>query len=88
MLAYRHHLDVMRKKLSGCKTLLKRSAGSNWSAGAEILRIAALSLVVTGCLHPTTHRKLAYSCRPAWLRCLGATLSLANGGTQDSDHAT
>ena len=44
-LAFRHHLEALRKKLSTQVALLRRLAGSGWGAGAKTLRISALSLV-------------------------------------------
>ena len=44
-LAYRHHLEALRKKLSTCVSLLRRLAGLGWGAGAKTLRTAALSLI-------------------------------------------
>ena len=43
-LTFRHHLVVLRKKLSLRVTLLRRLVGSGWGAGAKTLRIATLSL--------------------------------------------
>ena len=58
LLTFRHHLVVLRKKLSPRVTLLRRLVGSGWGAGAKTLRIAALSLV---------HSAAEY-CAPVWCR--------------------
>jgi len=47
-LAYRRHLESLRKKLTSRVALLRRLAGSGWGARATTLRIATLALV-----HPT-----------------------------------
>ena len=44
-LAFRHHLEALRKKLSFRVVLLRRIAGSGWDAGAKTLRVSTLSLV-------------------------------------------
>ena len=44
-LAYRHHLEASRKKLSTRVLLLRRLAGSGWGDGAKTLRTVALSLI-------------------------------------------
>ena len=44
-LTFRHHLVVLRKKLSSRVTLLKRLVSLEWGAGTKTLRIATLSLV-------------------------------------------
>ena len=45
LLTFRHHLEAVCKQLSTRVALSKRLAGSEWGAGAKILRISALSLV-------------------------------------------
>ena len=57
-LTFRHHLVVLRKKLSSRVTLLRRLMGSGWGAGAKTLRIATLSLVYS----------TAEYCAPVWCR--------------------
>ena len=52
---YRHHLEVLCKKLSMRISLLRRLSGSVWGAGAKTLRTAASSLIST-----------AKYCAPAW----------------------
>ena len=44
-LTHRHHLEVLRKKISTRVSLLRRFAGSGWGAGAKTLRTAALFLI-------------------------------------------
>ena len=56
--AFRHHLMVLRKKLSSRVTPLRRLVGSGWGAGAKTLRIATLSLVYSA----------AKYCSPVWCR--------------------
>ena len=58
LLTFRHHLVVLRKKLSSHVTLLRRLVGSGWGAGAKTLRIATLSLVYS----------TAEYCAPVWCR--------------------
>ena len=57
-LTYRHHLEVLRKKLSTRVSLLRRPADSEWGARAKTLRTAALSLIYS----------TAEYCAPAWCR--------------------
>ena len=57
-LTFRHHLVVLRKKLSTRVALLRRLVGSRWGAGAKTLRIATLSLVYS----------TAEYCAPVWCR--------------------
>ena len=57
-LAFHHHLEALRKKLSTRVALLRRLAGSGWSSGAKTLRISALSLVYF----------TAKYCAPVWCR--------------------
>ena len=57
-LTFRHHLVVLRKKLSSRVTLLRRLVVSGWGAGAKTLRIATLSLVYSA----------AEYCAPVWCR--------------------
>ena len=57
-LTYRRHLELLRKKLTSRVELLKRLAGSGWSAGTTALRTATLGLV-----HST-----AEYCAPVWCR--------------------
>ena len=57
-LTFRHHLEVLRKKLSTQVALLWRLAGSGWVAGAKTLRISDLSLVYS----------TAENCAPVWCR--------------------
>ena len=57
-LTFRHHLVVLRKKLSSRVTLLRRLVGSGWGAGAKTLRIATLSPVYSA----------AEYCAPVWCR--------------------
>ena len=45
LLTFRHHLEALRKKFSTRFALLRRLAGSGWSAGAKTLRISAISMV-------------------------------------------
>ena len=50
-LTYRHHLKALRKKLPPRVSLLRRFAGSVWSAGAKTLSTAALPLIYsTACV--------------------------------------
>ena len=58
LLTFRHHLEVLRKKLSTRVALLKRLAGSEWGGSAKTLRISALSLVYF----------TAEYCAPVWCR--------------------
>ena len=44
-LTFRHHLEALRKKLTTRVALMRRLAGSGWSAGAKTLRTATLSLI-------------------------------------------
>ena len=55
---YRHHLEASRKKLSTHVSLLRRLVGSEWGAGAKLLRTAALFLIYS----------TAEYCAPAWCR--------------------
>ena len=55
-LTFRHHLVVLRKKLSSRVTLLRQLVDSGWSANAKTLRI--LSLVYS----------TAEYCAPVWCR--------------------
>ena len=57
-LTFRHHLEVLRKKLSTQVVLLRRFVGSGWGAGAKTLRTSALSLVYS----------TAEYCTPVWCR--------------------
>jgi len=57
-LAYRRHLESLRKKLTSRVALLKRLTGSSWGAGATILRTATLAPV----------RSTAEYCAPVWCR--------------------
>ena len=57
-LTFRHHLEALHKKLFTGVALLRRLAGSGWSAGAKTLRISALSLVYS----------TAECCAPVWCR--------------------
>ena len=57
-LTYRRHLESLRKRLTSRVALLRRLAGSDWGAGATILRTATLALV-----HST-----AEYCAPVWCR--------------------
>ena len=57
-LTYRHHLEVLRKKLSTRVALLRRLAGSAWGAGTKTLRTAPLSLIYS----------TAEYCAPVWCR--------------------
>ena len=57
-LAFRHHLEALRKKLSTRVALLRRLARSGWGAGAKTLHISALSLVYS----------IAEYCAPVWCR--------------------
>ena len=57
-LTFRHHLVVLRKKLSSRVTLLRQLVDSGWSANAKTLRIATLSLVYS----------TAEYCAPVWCR--------------------
>ena len=57
-LTYRHHLEVLCKKLSTLVSLLRRLVGSEWGVGAKTLRTAALSLIYF----------TAEYCAPAWCR--------------------
>ena len=58
LLAFRHHLEALRKKLSTRVALLRRLAGSGCGTGAKTLRISALSLVYSN----------AEYCAPVWCR--------------------
>ena len=55
-LTFRHHLEALHKKLSTRVALLRRLAGSGWSAGTKTMRISALSLVYS----------TAEYCAPVW----------------------
>ena len=57
-LTFRYHLVALRKKLSSRVTLLRRLVDSGWSAGANTLRIATLSLVYSAVEY----------CAPVWCR--------------------
>ena len=57
-LTFRHHLETSRKKLSTRVALLRRLAGSGLGAGANTLRISALSSVYS----------TAEYCAPVWCR--------------------
>ena len=57
-LAFRQHLESLRKKLTTRVGLLRRLAGLSWSAGAITLRTATLALV-----HSTDEY-----CAPIWCR--------------------
>ena len=63
-LTFRHHLVVLRKKLSSRVTLLWRLVDLGWGAGAKTLRIATLSLVYS----------TAEYCAPVW--CCSAHIHL------------
>ena len=55
---FRHHLEILRKKLATRVTLLRRLACSEWHGGAKTLRTAALSLIYA----------TAKYCAPVWCR--------------------
>ena len=55
-LTYHHYLEALRKQLSSHVSLLRRLAGSGWSAGAKTLHTAALSLIYSASEY----------CAPAW----------------------
>jgi len=55
-LAYRRHLESLRKKLTLRVAVLRRLAGSGWGAGATTLRTATLAMV----------RSTAEHCAPVW----------------------
>ena len=57
-LTFRHHLEALRKKLSTRVALLRRLAGSGWTADAKTLLISALSLIYF----------TADYCTPVWCR--------------------
>ena len=57
-LKYRHHLEVLRKKLFPRISLLRQLAGSGWGAVTKILHASALSLIYS----PVEY------CAPAWCR--------------------
>ena len=71
-LAYRHHLEALRKKLSTCISLLRPFAGSEWGAGAKTLCIAAFSLIFS----------TADYCAPVW--CGSAHTRLIHGVLNDA----
>ena len=73
-LTFRHHLVVLRKKLSSRFTLLRRLVGSRWGAGAKTLRIATLSLVYS----------TAEYCVPVW--CCSAHTRLIDSVLNDALH--
>ena len=75
-LTFRHHLEALRKKLSSAHTRLIDS----------VLNDALC--IVTGCLRPTPtdYLPILAGIQPAELRRRGATLSLANRATLNSDH--
>ena len=58
LLTFRHNLEALSKKLSTRVALLRRLAGSGWSAGPKTLCISAFSLV-----YSTTEY-----CAPVWCR--------------------
>ena len=57
-LTFRHHLEVLREKLSIPVALLRRLAESRWGAGSKTLRNSALTLVYS----------TAEYCAPVWCR--------------------
>ena len=69
---FRHHLETLRKTLSTSVTLLRRLAGSVWSAGAKTLHTAPQSLVYF----------TAEYCAPVW--CCSAHTCLINGVLNDA----
>jgi len=71
-LTYRRQLEPLHKKLTSRLALLRRLAGSGWSAGATTLRTAALALV-----HST-----AEYCAPVW--CRSAHTRLINPAINDA----
>ena len=71
-LTFRHHLVVLRKKLSSRVTMLRRLVCSGWGAGAKTLRIATLSLVYS----------IAEYCAPVW--CRSAHTSLIDSVLNDA----
>ena len=73
-LTFRHHLVTLHKKLSLHVTLLRRLVGSGWGAGAQTLRIAALSLVYS----------TAEYCTPVW--CRSAHTCLIDSVLNDALH--
>ena len=58
LFTFRHHLVVLRKKLSSRVILLWRLVGSGWGADAKTLRIVTFSLVYS----------TAEYCAPVWCR--------------------
>ena len=71
-LTYRHYLEALRKKLSTRVLLLRRLAGSGWSAGAKTLRTASLFLIYS----------TAEYCEPA--RCRSTHTRLIDGVLSDA----
>ena len=68
-LTFRHHLVVLRKKISS-RVLLRRLVGSGWGAGAKALRIATLSLV-----YSTAEYCASVWCRSAHTRLIDSVLN-------------
>ena len=71
-LTYRHHLEALRTKLPRRVSLLRRLAASGWSAVAQTLRTAALSLIYS----TIEHCALAW-CRSAHTRLIDSVLNHA-----------
>ena len=63
LLTYRQHLESLRKTLTSCVALLRRLAGSDWSAAATSLQIATLALV-----YSTAENCASLRCRSAHTR--------------------
>ena len=71
-LTFRHHLVVLRKKLSSRFTLLRRLVGSQWGAGAKTLQIATSSLI-----YSTAEYCALVWCRSAYIRLIDSVLNNA-----------
>jgi len=69
-LTYRRHLESLRKKLTSRVALLRRLAGSGWSAGATTLRTATIALV-----HATAEYCAPVWCRSAHTRLIDSTIN-------------
>jgi len=73
-LAYRRHLESLRKKLTSRVAVLRRLAGSGWGAGATTLRTATLALV-----HSTSEYCAPVWCCSAHTRLIDYALRIVTG---------
>ena len=72
LLAYRRHLESLRKKLTSRVALLRRLAGSGWGARTIMLRIATPALV-----HSTAEYSTPVWCRSAHTCLIDPTINNA-----------